>query len=65
MVVPEMIKLLINAPKPGFLKIGKNNLLKKNLLINIFCYMMLIFGFFFLIKSKMILHMHFTEYGIK
>ena len=64
-VVPDIIKLSINAPNPGFLKIGKNNLQKKNLLISIFSSIILIFGFCFLIKDNMILQMHLTEYGIK
>ena len=33
-VVVDIIKLLINEPRPGFWKIGLNNFSKKNLDIN-------------------------------
>ena len=62
-MVSEIIKSSIEAPKPGFSNIGENNLLKKNLAINEFIFVSFIFLNFFFINKKIILQIHFTEYG--
>ena len=64
-VVPEIIMLSIDAPSPGFSKIGANNLSKKNFAINAFISVSLIFLNFFLRSNTIILHMLLTEYGNK
>ena len=62
-VVPEIIISSIEAPKPGFSNIGANNLLKKNFAINAFFSKSFMFLNFLLINKRIILHIHFTEYG--